>query len=537
MSSDGDAGEKLEHDREIGGYRLRRVLGTGGMGTVYEAEDGAGIAVALKVLHPAFAADPETRERLRREVATLHRVRGAQVAQVIDAEVDQVEAFIVTELIHGRTLDQSVLADGPLDADELADLAAGLATALQQIHEVGVVHRDLKPSNVMLTESGPVLIDFGISQLLDDARITRTGLVTGTPGYVDPVVLSGAPPDQLGDWWGWAALLAFAATGRDPFGKGPAVLTRSHEGRLDVEGLDRATADVLTAALNPDPRLRLPPAAVIEYLADIAAGRGDGVPSAPPAGASMPPRAGGYGSPAGVPPTFPPGTPPPIPPAQGARDSLVESWPRFDRTVAEPVRAYPPEIYRAFPAVAPGPRPARSRPLLTLVAWLILAAVAMRAAGVTAIGFGAVLMAAGGWGWGERRLRERRLRHGHRRRDRVLVGLGSPWHLASGVVTALPGLLAGAIVGFGTWLVAVQFIDPGFAAGLAVALLVFVAWFVPSSNAARDGVRRVWAVVTPNRGAAAAVTVVLVLALVVLGLWGLAGLEEAVWEPLPMPTP
>ncbi|UFU07207.1 serine/threonine-protein kinase [Ruania halotolerans] len=259
--------------REVGGYRLLRVLGSGGMGTVYEAVDAEDRHVAVKLLHPAFSADDAARERLRREVATLHRVRGEHVARVLDAEADSAEAFIVTELINGQSLEESVREHGPLDAEELTELADGLATALEAIHAVGVVHRDLKPGNVMLTDDGPVVIDFGISQLADDPRLTRAGMVTGTPGYVDPEVMRGADPGHVGDWWGWAAVLVFAATGRGPFGRGPGVLLRVESGRVDTDGLAPRVAQVLRRALHPDPERRMKPASVRQALADHAAGR------------------------------------------------------------------------------------------------------------------------------------------------------------------------------------------------------------------------------------------------------------------------
>src|SRR5690606_27637542 len=199
------------------------------------------------------------------------------------AEADSDEAFVVTELIDGESLDHSIRTHGPMDAEELCDLAEGLATALEQIHAVGVVHRDMKPGNVMLTDSGPVVIDFGISQLADDARLTQTGLVTGTPGYVDPAVMRGADPGPVGDWWGWAAVLLFAATGRPPVGKGPlaAVLGRVETGRPDLDGVPSALAPVLRAALHPDPQQRLEPKQVRRALGEFALGRTPTVVLAP----------------------------------------------------------------------------------------------------------------------------------------------------------------------------------------------------------------------------------------------------------------
>ncbi|NLF06019.1 MAG: serine/threonine protein kinase, partial [Actinomycetales bacterium] len=203
---------------EVGGYRILAPLGSGGMGAVYRAADGGGAEVALKLLHPHVGADPDARERLRREVAALQRLRHPAVAAVLDAEADSTEALIVTELVAGENLTDHVRAHGPLAVDELVSLADGLHDALSAVHTAGVVHRDLKPSNVILTSDGPVLIDFGIAQGLDDARLTSTGIVLGTPGYLAPELLDGAEPTEDSDWWGWAAVLAFAATGREPFG-------------------------------------------------------------------------------------------------------------------------------------------------------------------------------------------------------------------------------------------------------------------------------------------------------------------------------
>lgn len=253
---------------EVGGYSIVAPLGSGGMGTVYRALDGGGAAVALKLLHGADDTDTEARERLRREVLALQRLRHPAVAAVLDAEADSTEAFIVTELVDGVNLEEHVREHGPLDAAALHEVAEGLRSALTAVHEAGVVHRDLKPSNVLVTEHGPVLIDFGIAHAADDARVTSTGLVIGTPGYLAPELLDGAEPTERSDWWGWAALLAFAATGRAPFGLRPLeqVLAKARAGDPDVAGIGPLTAGALRGALAADPDARLSAADVVAAL-------------------------------------------------------------------------------------------------------------------------------------------------------------------------------------------------------------------------------------------------------------------------------
>ena len=238
----------------IGGYRLIKRIGAGGMSTVFEAEDGAGVRVALKLLHPALVVDYSGRERLRREVAMLQKVRGRYVAEVLDAETDADEAFIVTELIDGPTLEQDVVDSGVFEGEDLVELAEHLRQAVEAIHEAGVLHRDLKPSNVMLGPDGPVLIDFGIAQVDEDSRLTVPGSVAHTPGYCDPRVINGANPDETADWWALAAVLAFAATGRAPFGKGnpQAIMRRVFEGVPDIVGIQGPVAAAFVRALAPD---------------------------------------------------------------------------------------------------------------------------------------------------------------------------------------------------------------------------------------------------------------------------------------------
>lgn len=285
----------LSPGAEIGGYTILAPLGSGGMGTVYRAVDGGGTPVALKLLHPHIGADPSSRERLRREVLALQRLRHPGVAAVLDAEADSTEAFLVTELVPGLDLAEHVRQRGPLDAAALHGLADGLRDALGAVHAAGVVHRDLKPSNVLVTPDGPVLIDFGIAQSVDETRVTSTGFVVGTPGYLAPELVDGAEPTPATDWWGWAALLAYAATGRAPFGTRPleAVLVRTRSGDADLAGLGPVTSGALWDALAADPEDRAQPDEVVAALAE-AERRGEKYDAAAAAAAlAAGPRGGG----------------------------------------------------------------------------------------------------------------------------------------------------------------------------------------------------------------------------------------------------
>ena len=260
-------------EREVGGYRLLRQIGCGGMSTVYEAVNGGGDRVALKLLHPSIAADESSRLRLQREVAVLRRVRSPYVAEVIDAEIDGVEPFVVTELIDGLTLEKDVEINGIYTEEDLLQLGEKLADALRSVHELGVVHRDLKPSNVMLSDSRPVLIDFGIAQDINATRLTQQGALALTPGYCDPRVLRGDEPDRAADWWALAAVLAYAATGEPPFGSGstPMVLQRVIQGQASFPGLEESSAQAFRAALATDVHRRLSYSDLLEALRDPSA--------------------------------------------------------------------------------------------------------------------------------------------------------------------------------------------------------------------------------------------------------------------------
>src|SRR3954471_5641304 len=268
-------------DQRIGPYRLIEEIGEGGMGVVHLALDPRGRAVAIKVLRAHVAHDADARQRLSREVDTLSRIRDARVASVIDADVMAPRPYIVTRYVPGPALDEVVEDRGPLPPADLLRLARGVAEAIRSIHACGVVHRDIKPGNVLIEDGDPVLIDFGIAHLQDDVRHTVGGLVMGTPGYLSPELVEGAAITDATDWWGWAATITYAASGRPPFGRArmDAVLTRVRAGDVDLDGADPHLVPLLRASLSPDPRLRPHAEEVIGALEAYASGRAATVPA------------------------------------------------------------------------------------------------------------------------------------------------------------------------------------------------------------------------------------------------------------------
>ncbi len=275
------------------------------MGVVYLARDPEQRSVAIKILRPAVAGDPNARRRLAREVETMRRVRSPFVAEVIDTDVTGAVPYIVTQYVPGRTLDEMVTEEGPLSGARLIRLASGLAEALTAIHAAGVVHRDLKPGNVMLVNGDPVVIDFGIAQALDSTRLTMTGMFMGTPGYLSPEVIEGHNSTSFSDVHAWGATVAFAATGRPPFGTGSyeTIFYRIINGQPDLAGVARPMADLLAAALRRDPASRPAASQLITRAAalDPQAGPAGPVPAGRPWAAAM----NGAGTRADEPPRYP----------------------------------------------------------------------------------------------------------------------------------------------------------------------------------------------------------------------------------------
>jgi len=227
------------------------------MGVVYLGIGWDGTQVAVKVLRPELADDPEFRHRFRREVSALMRVRGLCTVRVIEADTESPRPFMVTEYAEGPSLAEYIDVHGLIGPDMLYGLATGLAEALTVIHAAGIVHRDFKPSNVILTEAGPKVIDFGIAQALDATSLTQTGMMVGSTGFMSPEQISGRPGPPA-DVFVWGVTVAYAATGQPPFGSGDthAVLYRVMHGDPDIVGVPDPLRSLVAAALTKDPDRR-----------------------------------------------------------------------------------------------------------------------------------------------------------------------------------------------------------------------------------------------------------------------------------------
>jgi predicted Ser/Thr protein kinase len=242
----------------VGGYQLLNRIGEGGMGVVHLAQAPDGRRVALKVLRPNIIGDDESRQRLAQEVDSLQHVRSRHVAEILDADPWGDVPFVVTRFVPGESLHTVVEEDGPLPEDDLVHVARGLLGAVRDVHAVQVLHRDIKPTNVVMEGRSPILIDFGLARLAEDPRLTATGSLMGSPGYLAPEVLFGLPATPATDVHGWAATLVYAATGHSPYGHGHVmtVLDRTRRGTVDLEGVPHRLRSLLLAALATEPHER-----------------------------------------------------------------------------------------------------------------------------------------------------------------------------------------------------------------------------------------------------------------------------------------
>jgi eukaryotic-like serine/threonine-protein kinase len=258
---------RTDDPAQVGSYLLTARLGAGGMGVVYLATAGNGRPVAVKVLRPELSGDTEFRSRFSREVAVLARVKGVCTVRVIEADTTSARPYLVTEYVEGPSLSEYIEAHGPMEPRMLYGLATGLAEALTAIHAAGIVHRDLKPSNVLLTPGGPKVIDFGIAQVRDSTALTKAGFTVGSAGFMAPEqIMSRA--GSAADVFSWAVTIAYAASGRSPFGAGrtEAILHRILHDTPDLTGVPASLLPQVTAALAKDPQARPTAAALLSQL-------------------------------------------------------------------------------------------------------------------------------------------------------------------------------------------------------------------------------------------------------------------------------
>jgi serine/threonine protein kinase len=339
---------QLEADdpSHIGRFRLLSRLGEGGMGRVYLGASPGNRKVAIKVVHPRHASDPEFRRRFSHEVAAARRVGGFHTAAVVAADPDANPPWMATAYIPGPSLDDAIGQNGPLGETGLRELGAALAEGLSAIHACDIIHRDLKPGNIILAEDGPRIIDFGIAKTADaNTSLTASNVVIGTLRYMSPEQLDGQPLTPQSDIFSLGAILAYAGTGHFPFG-GSTILAivaqiLNHQPNLDP--LTGDLRDVISDCLAREPSDRPSLAELLDRFTTPKAASGlpangaaTPVPPAPlpagpsPANAKQPTRAtvrmSSYVNTIISGPNTRPPAPPPAPPAQVAHTPIREPW-------------------------------------------------------------------------------------------------------------------------------------------------------------------------------------------------------------------
>ncbi|MEU6326399.1 serine/threonine-protein kinase [Streptomyces sp. NPDC047049] len=372
---DGLRGLTADDPQWIGDYRLVSRLGSGGMGRVYLARSEGGRTVAVKLVKAELAVEEEFRDRFRAEVAAARRVGGRWTAPVLDADTEAAVPWVATGYIAGPTLSEVVGGSygrpgsyGPLPEHSLRQLAYGLACALRDIHGCGLVHRDLKPSNVLLTIDGPRVIDFGIARALDavgDRTRTRTGTVLGSPSFMSPEQVRGQRAGPASDVFCVGSVLAYAATGQQPFGSLSsgvhAVMFKIAQEDPELAGAPDGIRGLLQDCLAKDPAARPAPEEIAERTGPVPGG-----PSAAPwLPAELIARLGAHAVRLLDTDTPPGGQPPTL---TSTRPSPAPAPPPPD----EPTPPAPPDG-----TLAPAPRRrSRRRPLLLATAGAVAAAAA-----------------------------------------------------------------------------------------------------------------------------------------------------------------
>jgi hypothetical protein len=355
--------------RQVSVFRLQSRLGAGGMGRVYLATSPGGRAVAVKVVHPELARDPEFMRRFRREVEAAEAVSGVYTAPVVGAGPDDSPPWLATAYVPGPSLSELVASGGPLPEAAVWRLAGGLVEALEAIHGRGLVHRDLKPGNILIAPDGPRVIDFGISRAMHGVALTATHTTMGTPAYMSPEQAESREVSPASDVFSLGSVLAFAATGRAPFDGGDmmSVIYRIVHAEPDLSRLPPALGGLVAGCLAKDPASRPSLAALLGTVTATA----ESFPENAPGQFWPDPVAGVIARQAGPAPLSDPGI--------GGRAA-------YAAPSAPPVTYYPAQ--QAGTTAPPGSQPVTrpgGRPAARL--WLL----AIAAAGVVAAGAGVAL--------------------------------------------------------------------------------------------------------------------------------------------------
>ncbi|XVQ08941.1 serine/threonine-protein kinase [Spirillospora sp. CA-255316] len=357
--------------RALGQYEVVGRLGAGGQGAVFLGKSPGGQYVAVKLLHAQMASDPAARARFTREVNAAQKVEPFCTARVLEADLHGDQPYVVSEFIDGPSLHDVVAHNGPRGAAELERLAIGTVTALAAIHEAGIVHRDFKPNNVMLASDGPRVVDFGIARTVNsqESAVTATGMVVGTPGYLAPEQLTGAPLTPAVDIFAWGATMVFAGTGQSPFEADtlPVIINRILNEEPDLSALPAGPLrDLIGRCLSKDAGLRPPAAQLLLNLlghvgaapANPSAGQEDLLNQGTRIAAQMPAPPRVPPAPQHTPPPQPI-TPPPMPMHQGAGPNTPPPQP----ITPPPMPMYqqgatpPPPMPMQQGGMPPGPRP------------------------------------------------------------------------------------------------------------------------------------------------------------------------------------
>ncbi|MFH9708090.1 serine/threonine-protein kinase [Streptomyces luteogriseus] len=248
-----------------GRYRLGKVLGRGGMGTVWRAEDETlGRTVAVKELRFPTNIDQEEKRRLitrtLREAKAIARIRNNSAVTVFDVVQEDDRPWIVMELVEGKSLAEVIREDGLLEPKRAAEVGLAVLDVLRSAHREGILHRDVKPSNVLISDDGRVVLtDFGIAQVEGDPSITSTGMLVGAPSYISPERARGHKPGPAADLWSLGGLLYAAVEGAPPYDKGSAIATLTAVMTEPLEEPKNAgpLKDVIHGLLTKDPAQRL----------------------------------------------------------------------------------------------------------------------------------------------------------------------------------------------------------------------------------------------------------------------------------------